>query len=103
MTATTHECLDPLDRPILKDCDLVCADVRTMEGGIFLKLLEVWTHGRGHCMFGVANLDLCEHLSIDPVNVVHGYLTGTRQFQKIMSVVMCESVHRKLFLFIYTM
>jgi len=68
MTATTHECLYPLDRPILKDCDLVCADVRTMEGGIFLKLLEVWTHGRGHCMFGVANLDLCEHLSIDPVN-----------------------------------
>lgn len=75
-TVTTHECLDPLDRPIPEDCDQVCADVLAMEGGIFLEPMQIWTHESGHCNFGVANLDPCEHLSIDPANVIQPLCTS---------------------------
>jgi hypothetical protein len=32
--------------------------------------LSFSTHESGHCVFGVANLDPCERLSIDPTDVI---------------------------------
>ena len=69
-SVTTSQCLDPLDRPIVEDCSQVCADLDTLEGGIYLQPFQIWSHTSGHCVLGLANLDPCEILNIDPANTI---------------------------------
>ena len=72
-TLVVEECLDPLDRPISSDCEAVCENVHGQQGPLLIPPLDVWYIEQGHCVFGVANLDPCENIDVDPISVLYSF------------------------------
>ena len=81
-TVTEEECLDPSDRPYYEDCANICSAgtdgvpegwLVDYQGPIEIQPLELCYVEDGDCAFGIANLDPCEIIDIDPLADVWGY------------------------------
>jgi hypothetical protein len=81
-TVTVEQCLDPSDRPFFEDCANICSVdpdgnpdgwLYGQQGPIEIQPLEIWYVEDETCAFGIANLDPCEIIDIDPLGDVWAY------------------------------
>jgi hypothetical protein len=81
-TVTSAECLDPSDSPHYEDCANICSIdpegnpdgwLAGQQGPIVIQPWEIWYVEDGTCTFGIANLDPCEIIDIDPLGAVWQY------------------------------
>lgn len=68
-----QDCLDPLDRPISEDCEALCEYINKFQGPVKVGPYDIETFEHGHCAFGIANLEACDDLVIDPLNSLYGF------------------------------
>ncbi|KAI1101206.1 hypothetical protein F4804DRAFT_17928 [Jackrogersella minutella] len=71
--ATIHQCLNPHDAPISQDCESLCDNMSRTQGPILLQPFEIWHMEAGHCIFGLANLDSCDAINVDPISSLAPY------------------------------
>ncbi|KAI1391647.1 uncharacterized protein F4822DRAFT_192285 [Hypoxylon trugodes] len=67
------ECITPAYPPVTEDCESLCDNLSQTQGPLIVQPFEIWHFEAGQCLYGLANLDPCDAISVDPISQLGPY------------------------------